>query len=350
MAVHVLRWQGIQVVPVTLKIVSFSELGCARQCPMKHQLAYVERWSKEPPRDSPLTKGTAWHAALEIHYNIIREFQQDGGHLVNPARMLEAAESRVEQFLETLDDDLAELIWWMYQGHVELYGADEGWKILAVEHNAVCRLPLPSGRASQFGLKIKIDLIVADITRRKAQIWIVDHKSGKNLPGKKELDLDDQFGLYTWGLRSMGKKVFGQIHSAARTTRNLGDFPANVELWTAKKAAGDKPGAKPKTQTLEERFHRTPMSRTDIELDTIAREAYRTARNRYRDQAEIERARKTAANKGKSLQTIEPDRHTDPDTCRWKCDYTEQCLAGRKGLAMRPFLHDVGFRQNFERH
>lgn len=349
MAVSPLRWQGIQVVPVTLKIVSFSELGCARQCPMKHQLAYVERWSKEPPRDSPLTKGTLWHAVLEVHYNVIRRHQQEG-RATPVSKILGECALAVEMFLEDADPELAELIWWMYQGHVELYGSDEGWKILAVEHNAECRLPLPSGRASQFGLKIKIDLIVADVTRSKAQIWIVDHKSGRNLPKRKDLDLDDQFGLYTWGLRSMGKKVFGQIHSAARTTRNLGDFPANVELWAAKKAAGDKPGAKPKTQTLEERFHRTPMARTDIELDTIAREAYRTARNRYRDQAEIERARKLAANKGQSLQTIEPDRHTDPETCSWKCDFTEQCLAGRKGLAMRPFLHDVGFRQNFERH
>jgi hypothetical protein len=350
MAVSALRGQRIQVVPLMLKIVSFSELTTARQCPLKHELAYVERWSKEPARDSPLTKGTLWHAALEIHYNVLMDRQREGSGTNWARDALGEAAIQVERFLEDADQDLADLIWWMYRGHVEMYGADDGWKILAVEHNAQCRLPLPSGRASQFALKIKIDLIVADITRRKAQIWIIDHKSGRNLPKRKDLDLDDQFGLYTWGLRSVGKKVFGQIHNAARTTRNLGDFPQNVELWEAKKAAGDKPGARPKTQTLEERFHRTPMSRTDIELDTIAREAYRTARNRYRDQAEVERERKKAVEQGRSTQAIEPERHTDPETCGWKCDFTEQCLAGRKGLEMRPFLHDVGFRQNFERH
>jgi hypothetical protein len=351
MALPSMRGQGIQV-GTMIKTVSFSELTTARQCPLKHELAYVERWSKEPARDSPLTKGTLWHAVLEIHYNTIREFQQSGGFTIGNGvtGTLGTAAGRVERFLEDVDEDLADLIWWMYQGHVELYGADEGWKILAVEHNAVCRLPTASGRASQFELKIKIDLIVADITRRKAQIWVVDHKSGKNLPGKKELDLDDQFGLYTWGLRSMGRKVFGQIHSAARTTRNLGDFPEKVDTWSLKKAAGEKAGAKPKTQTLEERFQRTLMAKTDIELDSIAREAYQTARSRYAEQADIERARKRAANQGKSLQNIEPPRHTDTDTCRWKCDYTEQCLAGRKGIEMRPFLYDVGFRQNFERH
>lgn len=333
-----------------IRTVSFSELTTARQCDLKHELAYVERWSKEPPVDSPLTKGTAWHAVQEIHYNTIKKYQQDGRNTPT-GRVLGEAALHVEQFLEDQPDEIAELIWWMYVGYVDLYGADEGWRILAVEHNAVCRLPTPSGRASQFALKIKVDLIVADITRGKPKIWIVDHKSGKNLPGEKELDLDDQFGLYTWGLRSMGKKVFGQLHNAARTQRNRGDFPDVVQAYEAKKAAGEKAGPKPVGQTLAERFKRTPMSKTEIELDTIAVEAYQTARDRYRQQAETEYRRKRAANgKTPTKVAIEPPRSTDPDTCRWKCDFTEQCLAGRKGLEMRPFLQDKGFRQNFERH
>lgn len=323
-----------------LRTVSFSELTTARQCPLKHQLAYVERWSKEPAKDSPLTKGTAWHLAMEAHYGTIQKAQQE-----RRRPLLTLCEHAVEQALGETDTELADLVWWMYRGYVDQYGTDEGWRVLAVEHNAVCRLPLPDGRASQFELKVKIDLIVADVTQRKPKTWIVDHKSCKNLPSQKELDLDDQFGLYHWALRSMGKRVFGEIHNAARTQRNLGDFPENVARWQAKKDAGEKAGARPKTQTLDERFKRTPMSKTQAELDTIASEAYRTARNRYRDQAEIERARKQHPDR-----TYEPDRHTDPDQCRWRCDFTEQCLAGRKGLEMRPFLYDVGFRQNFERH
>lgn len=334
-----------------IKIVSYSELTTARQCNLKHELAYVERWSKEPAPGSPLTKGTVWHAVLEIHYNVIRDWQvnQVRGWIGGAAGVLDLAKHKVEQFLEDFDEDLADLIWWMYRGYVDQYGADDGWKILAVEHNAVCRLPLLSGRASQFALKIKIDLIVADITRGKPQVWVVDHKSGKNLPGDKELDLDDQFGLYTWGLRSMGKQVFGQLHNAARTQRNRGDFPEIVAEYDRLKGLGLKGGgAKPVTQTLDERFHRTPMAKTEIELDTLAHEAYQTARDRYRQQAEIEHARKRAS--GEPRRAIEPPRSTDPDTCRWRCDFTEQCLAGRKGIDLRAFLKDKGFTQNFERH
>jgi hypothetical protein len=289
------------------RIISYSEIDTAKQCGLKHQLGYVERWSKPQPPDSALSKGTAWHLVMETHYNVLK----NGGDL-------DACVLAVTRKIEGLDDSLQGLVWWMYQGYVAHYGADPEWQILAVEHNAVCRLPTPRGTPSSFYLKVKIDLVVRN--RRTRNILVVDHKSGKDLPGQKMLELDDQFGLYTWAMRQIGKKVFGQVYNAARTYRLQADVTS--------------PGATP----LDERFRRVPLYRTDKELEATVRDTYLLASARYRDQA--------AANR----MGVMSARSTNPETCQWRCDYKDACLAGRKGISIQGFLHDTGFEQSFERH
>jgi len=133
----------------------------------------------------------------------------------------------------------------------------------------------------------------------------VDHKSGADLPSERELDLDDQFGLYTWGLRKLGVAVFGSIYSAARTRQTI------------------------EPKTLEERFSRTRLYRTDQELETLAREAWATARAFYR------------------YRVGQEPRAPDSDRCRWRCPFTEPCLLGRKAGpgAERRFLESGGWEQ-----
>ena len=199
----------------------------------------------------------------------------------------------------------SDLIGWMYNGHLEKWGLDTDWKILAVEHAPVMWLPTLRGTRSMFRIKMKLDLIVL----WNGKIWIVDHKSGKDLPTKKMLDLEDQFGLYEWGLAKMGRRVFGTIHSANRTQRNQSPM------------------------MLDERLSRTYMSRTKVELDRIAKEAYIDLREAWR-------------------RPVGPEtpRHTNSDTCRWRCDFTEQCLQSRKGTDATQLFLDVGFVQNRDRH
>ena len=299
------------------RIVSYSEIDNAKQCALKHQLGYVERWSKPHGPETALAKGTAWHQVMEAHYNSLRSTQADQGHRYEVKDMA-AARTAVEAEMRRMPDDLAGLTEWMYSGYVAKYGSDPEWHILAVEHNAECRLPTLNGTPSSFWLKVKIDLVVRN--RRNKKIYVVDHKSGKDLPGEKLLALDDQFGLYTWAMRQLGKKVFGQIYNAARTYRLQADIAT--------------PGATP----LEDRFRRLPMVRSDRELDIVATETYQLAAARYRQQAEVTRA-----------GAMSP-RSTDPDRCAWRCDFRDACLAGRKGLNVQGFLRDQGFEQHFERH
>lgn len=274
--------------------VSWSEIDTYRQCPFKHRLAYKERWQQDT-KSPALNKGTLWHQVLEIHHTGLKV----------GIPHLEIVE-QVRHFLvneTTQDPEYVDLIAWMYKGYVDFYGFDPDWRILAVEHAAEFWLPTDRGGRSRFKLKMKLDIIV----KWAGRTWIVDNKSGKDLPNEKMLEFNDQFGLYCWGLRQMGKDVHGAIHSAARTQRN-----------------------KSKPQPLDERFRRTPIYRTDRELHTIAVEAYKTVRQAYQNQ--------------------DPQRHPDEDRCGWRCDYTEPCLASRKGDDVHELLADFGFQQNFERH
>lgn len=301
------------------RVISFSELSTARQCPLKHELAYVDRWFKPQPPDSALFKGTWWHRALETHYlELLRQQRQSK----KKRRELKLARACVGDLLgeQCKDDAIRDLVWWMYTGYIDHYGTDDEWQILAVEHSAQVRLPTLNGNPSQFILKIKVDLIVRDRTTKTKNLLVVDHKSGKDLPKKKELELDDQFGLYSWGLRQLGHKVFAQRYNAARTLRLKADI--------------DNPGATP----LDERFQRVGLYRTDQELNEVALEAYLAARTRYREQTELRRAGHRSP------------RATEPQTCSWKCDFKEACLAGRKGMDIARFLRGSGFTQDYSRH
>ena len=295
-----------------MTIVSFSELDTFRQCPFKHQLAYVERWV---PEETPtaLARGTRWHQILDHHYRTLQAWQRGQILRQNLKEHLHAGidpilvEARNDAHKDDWVGTEGDLLEWMYMGYVAEYGLDPDWEIVAVEHNAVCTLPTDRGTPSRAKLKFKIDLVV----RQDGKLWVVDHKTGKDLPTDKELDIDDQFGLYTWGMRHLGVDVFGQLYNAARTY-------------------------KLKTREMEssERFLRHRMFRTDAELDTIAVEAYKTTRNAH----------------GARGYGGDAPRAPDTDRCKWRCNFTEACLFGRKGNDTREFLADTGFHQNFERH
>lgn len=301
--------------------VSFSELSDYRQCPLKWHLKWRERW-RAPETGPALSKGILWHAVLEAHYKSLKSTQDSD---LPEARRLEEANVAAQVAIRDTgqgDDELIDLVLWMYGGYVEKYGVDPQWRILGVEVTKVLPLPNPSGsgKPGRFRLKTKIDLVVRDLSLPARPIRIVDHKSGQNLPSDKELDIDDQFGLYEYQLRKDGIAVFSTVHNAARTTRNKGDYP------------GAGPGTK--RQTLEQRMSRTNMSRSTTELEAIALDAARTAHAAY-----------SASTSKFGLPHSSPN----PDTCRWRCDMLQQHLAARKsGTDIREILEGVGFTQHLK--
>lgn len=304
-------------------VISFSELDSFKQCPHKHLLSYVERWTKDRDETTAAGRGTLWHKMLDAHYTSLKTGEGTPVQMVDEQLFMFRKAGK--------DEEVLELLKWMYDGYIEQWGLDEDWEILRIEYKAVVPLKYANGRMSRFDLKMVIDLVVRD--RKTGKVWLIDHKSHAALPKDKDLELDDQFGLYTWGLRELGHKVFGCVYNTARTKMNLGDKPSVREEWRRKKAAGEKPGAEPKAQPLDARFDRYLMTRTPREVETLSLEALDTARTMYSRENRHER-------------------HTNTDTCKWRCDYTEACLMGRKtsDARERVFLGDLGFRQDFTRH
>lgn len=305
---------------MTAKIViSYSELDTYRQCPLKHQWAYKERWRRPAAPDGALAKGSLWHLVLETHYNVLMQHER-----VSPESQTAALGESREAVTPLLVDertghqtDTQILVEWMFEGYVEMWGADPDWTILGVETAFQIPLLTPDGSKSPYELKGKIDLLILD--RMTGHNWVVDHKSGANLPTQMDLEIDDQFGLYAWAMRETGQPVLGAIHNATRTTRNTADFPGYA--------------GKLQPQTVSQRNLRSFLNRTDAELTAIARDAWAVAANAYPT--------------GEALPLYSSP---DPRQCGWKCDFKEIHLLSRKGRDASEVLQEYGFEQDFTRH
>ena len=300
-------------------VVSYSELDTYRQCPLKHHILYGQRWTKPAKEGSALDKGSRYHMVMEEHYRLIKAYQDEHNHK-NPkegsqeeADLLEVCAIAVKELLWDPQrgawyDDVAELIWWMYQGHVANYGTMPEWRIMAVEHQIITPLRDERGRRTRYHLKAKLDLIIRE--RGTSGLWVVDHKSAGNLPSDFELDIDDQFGLYTWAMREVGKAVIGSLHACNRTQRNKTPM------------------------TFEQRMKLTYLNRDEVELTNIALDAYNVAWNAHPPEGK--------GPKGYSSP--------DPRQCGWKCDLKEPHLLMRRGRKPAEVLREYGFTINRTRH
>lgn len=290
-------------------VVSYSELDTYRQCPLKHHWAYKERWRRPVDPGGALAKGTLWHQVLETHYLALQQGADNPEvwKIIQPYLYDEQSghQSEVQALVE-----------WMYEGYVENYVEDPFWEILGVEHPFQIPLLDPDGNESPYQLKGKIDLVVRNIPNDT--YWVVDHKSGANLPDQMDLEIDDQFGLYVWAMGQTGEwPITGAIHNAARTKMNLADQPG----YTGKSTR----------QTMDQRFRRTYLTRSEPELKSIALDAWAVAENAYG----VERPLYSAP---------------DPRQCGWKCDFKEVHLLSRKGKDPHRALTEFGFEQDFTRH
>jgi hypothetical protein len=275
--------------------VSYSEIDTYRQCRHKHQLAYLEGWT--PDGTSPaLARGTAFHAILEGHYATLAPDGAISG--ISPeVRALEVKAAR------SGPDEEVELLEWMYDGYTKHWGDDPHWEIVATEQKL--DLPLPGGVV----LHATIDLIV----RWQDSLWIVDHKTCKNLPKERELDLDDQLAIYIAVCRANDLYVKGGINNSIRTQRNKAPM------------------------VLSDRFSRHITLRTTGELERVLADVGHLALEAY-DFAKVN-ARLGATGR------VDAVRSPNMDTCFWKCPFTEGCLQGRKygPVRGRQFLRDAGF-------
>lgn len=336
--------------------VSYSELDCFRQCPMKWQIGYAEGWKPDREKEA-FRLGHVWHSIMERHYLTIKEYQEHGlpaadgaYHLgkglgtgssprrgtVTETALLEQCAAEVGGVMDSLDDETRALMEWAYAGYVEMYGCDPDWRIIATEQRG--QTPLEPGGQEIVWV---IDLVVEDLDY--GGVWIIDHKFPGDLMSDVEIDLDDQLGLYwaCWIANARARfavsgdpadqlamRVNGAMLNEARKKQNKGDVPGVIETWERVKAAGGKPGVKPKAQTLEQRFRRTRTDRTVEELHSIVVDALK-----------VVRAMKLLTDADALYSS------PNPKQCSWKCDFREVHIMTRSTRIPLPeVLSDFGFR------
>lgn len=299
--------------PKNAVVITYSEMDTFRQCPLKHRWAYRDRWVKPPKEGSALTRGTLWHNVMETHYTMLQratlaDRRNRPDELLKPILEFIRAEYLYDESGRQTEDQ--ELIEWMYEGYLERYGTDPHWEILAIEAAGQVRLPVPGKPKARgrYWLRFKLDMLVRDI--ETGQVWLVDHKSARDFSRQTEIDIDDQFGLYTFALRQLGIDTFGFIRSDSRTQRNKGPME------------------------LDNRFRRVPTFRSPGELDAIAADVYHTA---------------VAAWGGNQKDRVWYSAPA-PDRCSWRCDFREAHLAVRKGIGEHHVLPDFGFEQSEKKH
>lgn len=293
------------VFPDTIKI-RHSELKNARQCPLKWWLRHYQGWWTDS-RSSSSVLGTAWHTVCQFHFLAIQRFQQAGQEPdFDRVRAVGLAACRRAAVPETAPYEILE---WMYLGYLEQYGLDEQWEIVAVEPTYEVRLLYPDGTPSRFVMPIHPDLVVR-LRKHQMRIAVIDNKSTSQLLRKHDIDLDDQFGLYTWGLR-----------------RWWPDDPPLLPIINQVRTERLK-----RPMSLKERYARTESYRTPKELDEIEHDALATAEAMY-----------TPAN------LTYPYSAPDPRTCGWACEFKELHIhtrkTGRNPDQMRSFLKATGFQQ-----
>lgn len=288
-----------RAIPKDVTLVTYSELDTYRQCPLKHQWSYVDRWREDPKEGTALARGSLWHNVMECHYWLIKLYPK----ISHKDLMVFALQHWLTDPNSGDQNEDQKLITWMYEGYLERYAKDQDWRLVAIEQAGRVPLPNPSGGRSRFWLQFKIDLVVAD-TRG---VWLVDHKSARDFSREAEIDIDDQFGLYTWALKKLGLPIIGTVRSDARTQRNKGPM------------------------AMDNRFRRVPTFRTDKELENIALDAYKTAQSAYRKDAIVHSS-------------------PAPDRCSWRCSYRNQHLLVRKGFDVALTMRDFNMSQMAEKH
>jgi len=289
----------------TVKI-RHSELKNARQCPLKWWLRHHQGWWTDS-RSPSSALGTAWHTVSEYHFRAIQRFQQAGQE--PDLDRVRAIGLGTCQRAAQGDSAVHETLEWMYLGYLEQYGLDEQWEIVAVEPTYDVRLLNPDGTPSRFVIPIHPDLIVR-LRKHSGRIAVIDNKSTGQLLRRHDIDLDDQFGLYTWGLRRLWP-----------------DDPPLLPIINQVRTDRLK-----RPMSLKERFGRVESYRTPIELDEIEHDALATAEAMY-----------TTAN----LEY--PYSAPNPRSCGYSCEFKELHIAmrktGRDPVRMRSFLHATGFQQ-----
>jgi hypothetical protein len=258
---------------VKLIEVSYSELQCFLRCSMKHHYKYIKNLERKT-KDLPLERGSVLHLCLKSLYST--------------GEWKPAHKEYKKQFAKLFDEekelygDLPAEVFRLMRGYYNCYKGDLNWKVLGVEVPFKCRLP--NSRVVVTGI---IDLVVED----KMGIWIVEHKTHKEIPSHdyRMMEIQPTLYFYPVDLHFGSNLARGIIYNYIRTKSptvpqllkngSLSRKKIDTDLATFK-ATIKKHNLNPDdyTDVLERLsyksfFKRVRLPRPDILINNVIREA-----------------------------------------------------------------------------
>ena len=201
------EYPGLYVDDEGRQITTHSMLTTFKRCPQQAGYKYAQRLKKKTLtlRDKPLKRGSWFHELLELYY-VGEDWKQRHRDLTKRFNNL------MDEEKEALGDLPAECFQ-MMRSYLWHYGADKsdpfhGWTVHDSELTLEC--PWPDGNGIY---RCRLDLLVED----EYGLWIVDHKTNKQLPTMSVRLLDHASALYIWCARENGFNVRGFIWNYIRT-------------------------------------------------------------------------------------------------------------------------------------
>lgn len=288
--------------------ISYSEISDWEQCHRKHHFGYKDNLKPNVMNLDVMAFGRMVHAGLQGFYDWKGLFIGSLPYSAEEAGRW-AAQAWWDRWIETWKNDLdpvseelavgwrnlAYLVLDRYFAYAFAQGDIGGWDIVTVEKSLRWRIP-----HTPLFLTGTLDLLV----RYEGKLWIVDHKTVKQLIDPKELDYNSQF-----------------LHYAYLVWRIYGELPAGAIYNQIVKGVPEKPDAEMKLpdKTHMPRRERPFFAREIVYFSREELESYGEAVKRRA--SEIRAAHRTSAL---------PDPRLDPQKCLWRCSFKTLCDAARK--------------------
>lgn len=192
------------------RYVTYSELRSRRRCPYRGHLEYDQRLApvvKSPGlregtiMDAGLNalyeghKATGNHDLIAMHTAMIEEAKKEEDRIAAHGQLFEEQWAEIRERTELLYDVAANYVEWAREN-------DSGLQVITRQFQAEVPVVAPSGHAStKYQFRFKPDGIVV----KDGELWLWEDKAWKTIDqaSLKMLQMDEQCGMYLWGLRQV---------------------------------------------------------------------------------------------------------------------------------------------------
>lgn len=314
--------------------VGYSMVKSFRRCPKQYDFKYNRNLQRKRPI-APLIRGTILHEMLnaralramkqkaQMPMQILGQYEQKYGQLFREER---------EEYGENFVNDIGR-VWMNYERKY----VDDGWKFLASEEEI--KTELDEGLIYRGHLDKRISW--------NGRLWIVDHKSHKNIPDEEQRFNNYQILLYLWAYNREAAKaercdgliwdylrtkpptipqplVKGGLSVAQNQDTDWDTYVTELRRLKLdpKPYQGFLDGLKKRSSTRF--FLRVPLPEPSKEMTNSVVRDFRTTALQMRDAKDF-------------------PRYMDR-TCSWQCEYYRLCAAQLRGLDHK-FIEKTDFEE-----